>query len=581
VSGWPVVAADGGRRPVSARPAPATVRAAAALVERELAVLAPELVDGFRAALPVAAGSVAARLSAALWREDVAGARSRPAPAGRRHGFDRIDVPAGAGDGVPGGGGVPVDPVDLLPAAVLDSSGRALAAELANSVVNLAVALARPSPGGYPAAAGVGADLAALGAERLAVHGHNLHPCGRTRLGWQVADVLAHDLEAERTWVGFVAVPRERFVGDDVAAALAGAYPQVPAAPPGYVCQPVHGWQLAGVLRRYPWLRRLDASLPAWPTAAVRTLLLPAGSDGRHRYLKVSLDIQVTSTRRTISVASARNGPVISGLLGRLLADDPAAGRVVLLAETAGAAVGAGSGRDVSAILRSGLDGRLAAGETVLSGAALSARSAGGPVVAELVDRYAATRGVVVAADAALGFVTEYARLLLPPLLRLTTRYGVALEAHLQNCLPTFVAGVPHRMVWRDFAGLRLHLPRLAAAGVAPPLWPGSVTATGDLTAVRAKVGYSALQAHLGELVLRLTGSHGLVEAAAWRAVRQVVDETYEPLRADRDRRVAAAAAADHAALTARRVPHKALVRMRLAGSGDVHVAVRNPLHGG
>jgi siderophore synthetase component len=154
------------------------------------------------------------------------------------------------------------------------------------------------------------------------------------------------------------------------------------------------------------------------------------------------------------------------------------------------------------------------------------------------------------------------------------------LEAHLQNCLPTFVAGVPHRMVWRDFAGLRLHRPRLAAAGLAPPLWPGSVTVTGDLTAVRAKVGYSALQAHLGELVLRLTGSHGLAEAAAWRAVRQVVDETYEPLRADRDRRVAAAAVADHAALTARRVPHKALVRMRLAGSGDVHVAVRNPLHG-
>jgi len=26
-------------------------------------------------------------------------------------------------------------------------------------------------------------------------------------------------------------------------------------------------------------------------------------------------------------------------------------------------------------------------------------------------------------------------------------------------------------------------------------------------------------------------------------------------------------------------VPHKALVRMRLAGTGDIYVPVRNPLH--
>jgi hypothetical protein len=38
-------------------------------------------------------------------------------------------------------------------------------------------------------------------------------------------------------------------------------------------------------------------------------------------------------------------------------------------------------------------------------------------------------------------------------------------------------------------------------------------------------------------------------------------------------------ARADHAALTAARVPHKALVRMRLSGAGDTYVDVRNPLH--
>jgi siderophore synthetase component len=155
-------------------------------------------------------------------------------------------------------------------------------------------------------------------------------------------------------------------------------------------------------------------------------------------------------------------------------------------------------------------------------------------------------------------------------MLRLTVR-GVALEAHLQNCLPTFTGGVPHRMAVRDFAGLRLHPGRLAAGGHTISLWPGSVVGTADETVLRAKIGYTALQAHLGELVIRLGESHGLDEDTAWRIVRAVVDDTY----ADQG----PTGRADHAAVTAARVPHKALVRMRLGGDGDTYRPVRNPLH--
>jgi siderophore synthetase component len=431
----------------------------------------------------------------------------------------------------------------------VEGRGWALAAELANAVVNLAIAYARrdatPPAGGGP-------DAEAVTLERLAVDGHNLHPCGRTRIGWDVDDVLAHDLEAGTTRIGFVAVRRDAHVGDDLGSALGVD------APPGYVAQPVHAWQRDAVLaRRYPdllrdgTLRILDGAIPAVPTAALRTLLLPRGG-----YLKLSLDIQVTSSRRSISVASTRNGPALSALLGRLLAGEE---RVVLLAETAGAAL-AGS-RDASAILRAGLAGHLAPGERVVPGGAL-------PLVAgDLLREHG---------GGPLAFLTDYARLVLPPLLRLATRHGIALEAHLQNCLPTFTAGRPHRLVLRDLAGMRLHRPRLAATGAELTLWPGSVIGTDDLHTMRAKLGYTALQAHLGELVIALTGL-GLDEAAAWRAVRDVVDETYEPLRADPA--TASAAAADHAAFTAPRVPHKALVRMRLTGAGDVYIPVRNPLH--
>jgi len=518
---------------------------AAAHAEAALAVHAPHLVDRFTAALPGAADTVGRRLRDALVREDIGDARARNAGQGRAHAFDRVEF---ATSGV-------ADPVDLLTG--LDAPG--FAAELGNAVVNLAIATARHAP----TATGAGPDADAISAERLAVAGHNLHPCGRTRLGWDTTDVLAHDLEAGHTTVGFVAVRDDWHLGDDVGAALVQVYPQLPLAPPGYRLQPVHAWQRDtvlparyGDLLRTGALRILDAELPAIPTAALRTLLLPPGTDGRRRYVKVSLDIQVTSTRRSISVASTRNGPGVSALLHELVAGDPDGHRLLLLAETAGAAVpGAGQGRDLSAILRDGLDDRLEPGERAVPGGALP------HLVAGLVGRR----------DAG-AWLDAYARLLLPPLLRLTVR-GVALEAHLQNCLPTFVGGVPHRLAVRDFAGLRLHPGRLAAAGHTVRLWPGSVVGTDDAGVLRAKIGYTALQAHLGELVVRLGESHDLDEDAAWRIVRAVVDETYASLAPD------PVAAADHDAFTAARVPHKALVRMRLSGGGDTYVPVRNPLH--
>ncbi len=475
---------------------------------------APALVTPFREALPRAADTVARRLVGALHREGLA----RWTGPGTRHAFDRVEP-------------------DLSAGQVPDVTHPGLAAELTSAVVNLALAYARPRP----PSAGADPDGRALDLERLAVDGHNLHPCGRTRLGWQVQDMLDHDLEAPSTWVGFVSVPEKMALGDQMSDLL-----KVKAGP-GRALLPVHGWQLGHLRRLHAGafgdgtLEVLDERWPALPTAALRTVLIPEGF-----YLKLSLDIQVTSTRRTISVASTRNGPMLS----RLLAERIDSGRVLLMEETAGAASPLGNGRQLSTIVREGLAGVLEPGEVPIPAMALPATD---PITGRtLLDGLVAQHG-----GGPLEFLHDYARLLVPVVLRLAARHGIGLEAHLQNCVPTFVGGRPHRLALRDFAGLRIW----AQPGVR--LWPGSVIATDDREVMLAKVAYTVFQAHLGELVLRL----GVDEAQAWRAVREVVDQTL-------------AGHPDHAFYTAPTLPHKALTRMRLAGQGDVYVAVRNPLHG-
>lgn len=504
-----------------------------------VAKLAPELEQGFRDSHPVAQVKVATKLAEALWREDIGDARRRFR--GRVHAFERVVL----------------EPIEQDPLSMLDHYG--MRSELASAVTGLALGYARRkaiderlrgtgAAHALDAVAGLGPDLAGVRLERLATEGHNLHPCGRTRLGWDVRDMLHHDLETPATEVTFLKVRWPAIVGDDLSD-LAGA-----SLPQGAGLLPVHAWQAEHLRAAHPalfadgTLQPVDETVPALPTGALRTVLLGSG-----RYLKLSLDIQVTSTRRTISIAATRNGPVLSELIGRLVADDPEGERILLMPEVAGAASTIGTGREVSAIVREGLDGRLTPGEVAVPGSALPAVDplTGRTILAGLVDRYGA---------GPLAFVADYARLLLPVVLRLATRYGIALEAHLQNCVPTFVAGRPHRMALRDFAGLRI------MAGSAPPLWPGSVIATDDRTVMLSKVAYTAFQAHLGELVIRLTESHGLGEDEAWRSIRQIVAEILE-------------GHSDVEFYTAPAMPHKALTRMRLSGPGDLYVPVRNPLH--
>jgi siderophore synthetase component len=538
-----------------------TVRSVVADTDAVLRDLDPDLHRRWRYALPAAAETVARRLVAALGREGLACVEGDTMTltgfgtvAVRRHGFGRAEptgpLPAPAPALLAG-----------LAGALSRAQGGDLPAELDSAVANLALAHARRPAGSDPFTLATGPDERAVAFELLATDGHNLHPCGRTRLGWSVRDVLAHDLEARSVPVHFVGLRREHLLGDDVGARL-----DRPGTP-GYAAHPVHPWQLAhlratradlfaaGALVDLPDV----APLPAAPTAALRTLYAPG-----HGYLKLSLDIQVTSTRRTISTASTRNGRALTGLLTDLLGGEA----VFLLAEPAGgAARELAADRDLAAIHRTGLAGRLADDEVAVPAAALTALLPNGRSVArELLRRVGGS---------ATAFVVAYARLLLPPLLRLVTRHGIAVEAHLQNCLPVFsTGGAPRRLALRDLAGLRVHPGRLAARGHRLALWPGSVIVTTDPDALRAKLAYTSLQAHLGELVRHFAVAELLDESTTWRAIRSIVDNVYDDLRADNPH-----AAADHAFFTAPTVAHKALVRMRLGGAGDRYVPVDNPLH--
>ncbi|MEV6850962.1 IucA/IucC family protein [Actinoplanes sp. NPDC051411] len=455
----------------AATPDPAQTRA-------ELSALRPDLVAGYDAELPGARASVLARLIGALGREALPGLISRQPGRARFAGGTEVHYPAEAAvlfaPGAPGlavrvstgaGPGTIDDPAALVR---LLWPGAGLAAEVDNSVANLALARADRAPRDRPGPHDPGRI------EQLLTDGHPIHPCCRTRGGMTVADVLAYAPEhAPVIRLRRLRVPEDRWYG---------------TAPPVLYAHP---WQADRLRADLPWLADDGETGPARPLMSLRTV---APLDGGP-HVKTAVDVQMTSAVRTVSPAAVHNGPILSALLRRLTADLP----IDILAETdAGAVIVDGRPQRHLAFLRREAP-NLRPGETAVPMAVLSAV----PVLLERVhDAY--------------GFMVLLGEKLFAPLLELLRR-GVALEAHGQNTLVVLRDGLPARILYRDLGGVRVDTRRL------PVDLEGDLPSD-DPRVLRDKLAASAISTVAAELITALT-RRGADPHRLWGIVAQAIGD--------------------------------------------------------
>ncbi|WP_158299880.1 IucA/IucC family protein [Glycomyces paridis] len=503
--------------------------------------------------------TLAGQVAAAAWRENLAGYRDGPVPEGANESaFNQLAwAKAPEGDAVAALAAILGEPPPAHLAAELDSARTGLdvalprAAARSRHLAGLAHRAGTDTLAALAARCTKDADATARLLETLATEGHQLHPCARTRLGWSRTDLERYDLEAPRPVpIRLVADPGrvlERS-GTDFRdhPMLAGLDLPDPVLP-------VHPWQLEH--RVLPGhrdlfdagrLRVLEATVAAWPTAAVRTL---AG----HRapgYLKLALGIQITSTRRDISPATAALGPALSAAVRRL--DDGSGHRIV--ADVAGAWL-PGS-RDLTALARESLAAHAPPGTVCVPATALAATS---PVTGmSLAAEYAHWSGDPAA------WLRDYAKAFTGPVLA-KARMGVGLEAHLQNSLVAMRGHRPVAALTRDLGGARIHTPSVPFALTLPP---GSPVDAPSMDDVRAKVAYTLFQNHFAALAAALERDLGLDAAAFWSDLADHIAGLDLP-------------AADRDAYLAPKQPTKALLTMRLRPGRDIEALVDNPLAAG
>jgi len=538
----------------SASAPPGRHTAGPAQTRDDLAALRPGLLGRYDAELPGARAAVLSRLLGALDREPLPGLTARaPGVAAFADGVTvRFPTAAAAAFATPPAGltaelsrtehgtateplraerardGAPTDAQGEstgLPSAALDDPAALvrllwpdspLAAEIDNSVANLALArAARPAPG-LPRPDDP--DALAL-VERLATDGHPLHPCCRTRGGMSVADVLAYAPEHSPVIrLRRLRAPADRWYGD---------------APPILYAHP---WQADRLAGRYPWLADGGETGPCRPLMSLRTVA-PLGG-GPH--VKTAVDVQMTSAVRTVSPAAVHNGPRLSALLRAVTADLP----IGVLAETAaGAVIVDGQPQRHLAFLRREAPA-LRDGETAVPLAVLSASPL---LLSTVTDAY--------------DFLGLLGGVLFAPLMTLLAR-GVALEAHGQNTLVVLRDGRPVRILYRDLGGVRVSPARLRAAGVEPPELHGDLPSD-DPAALRAKLAAAAFGTVAAELIAALARRRGAEVGRLWGIVAAAVRGAPDAPHLLRDP-----------------LPIKATTAMRLAAHplDDIWAHVDNPM---
>jgi siderophore synthetase component len=437
--------------------------------------------------------------------------------------------------------------------------------------------------------------------EQWVVEGHPLHPGARMKMGMEVNDVIGNAPEwGARPGVALVAVARSacRVVTRGKEGAVDLLTREYPAIRPGvsaalarlgksaedYELIPVHPWQLAhtlpklhaGPIERGEVIPIPGCILPAFALISVRSFAPVQRRGERKHHLKTAINVHMTSAVRTVSPNAAENGPVLSAVLAEISRrEDKFGGQFAAVAEDVGIYYQpTDSGLDpdtaalqckhLAAMLRENPENFVRDGEIAMPAAALTALSplGSGPIIAELIDAYAAQRGLIDRRQAAVGFIRRYAQVSVPALLTLMTRYGIALEAHMQNSVCVFRDGELTRMLVRDLGAVRVLPERLQRQNLTLTLMPGSAILADDLEDLRNKVYYSFFQNHLAELIVAIVRHLGVDEQALWKEVSLAARAAFDVLKIVDG--LKDLAAGDAEALFRPRLALKALATMRL-----------------
>eukprot|EP01132_Coremiostelium_polycephalum_P003775 gene3775-4699_t len=128
----------------------------------------------------------------------------------------------------------------------------------------------------------------------------------------------------------------------------------------------------------------------------------------------------------------------------------------------------------------------------------------------------------------------QYIEMLLTAGIIFFSRYGIAFELHLQNTLLVVncLTGEPIKLLIKDWAGIRIFPPRLKRQGYDFDYLPGSVTIKNDISDCYPKIFHSLFICHISEVINTISENViQIKESELWDIVYEICSNTFQSLK--------------------------------------------------
>lgn len=361
----------------------------------------------------------------------------------------------------------------------------------------------------------------------------------------------------------------------------------------------VHPWQFEHILlSQYQQeldkqlIIPIDMTLPYYAGLSFRTLMPKYPKLFPH--IKLSTNVHITGEIRTLSEQTTHNGPLVTKILNDILKSDidfqPY--RIETLDEIAGihfynfkdsSAIQTKRSEQLGTLFRENIYTLIEDNTIPIISSSLVAYYPNNtePPIESLIQRYQHTHQFKSFEKAAYAWIQDYATQLLGIVMPLYVKYGIALEAHLQNSIATFNQdGSLSKIYIRDFEGLRIDETQLNQMGYQTSHFhKKSRILTQSTTSVFNKVFYSTVQNHLAELILTITEKveNADFEKVMWNDISHIIQNILAKLtdvdevRLQNITKILFAASIDYKCVTTMRLEDEA--------HDYTYIKVDNPLH--
>ena len=492
--------------------------------------------------------------------------------------------------------------------------------DLNNSVTNMAIALSYQA---YTLENNkkslyeliMNAEDSYLSSEQFVIEGHPIHPGAKLRKGMTPETVINYSAEfGNAISLQFILIHKSiakaqtyieeendllfrLFEGLEAAVMNHVGHDQVNQ----YYVMVVHPWQYDHILLqeykeelKTKRLIPIDYQQSYYAGLSFRTLMPKYPKKSPH--IKLSTNVHITGEIRTLSEQTTINGPQVTHILNDIKQKDSLFKHINAdtIDELAGihfynsldkVTTRTKRSEQLGTLFRTNIYHLIKNETTPIIPSALVSSTIynNEPLIVSLINKYKEKNKFPTFEIAALSWINLYGQALIDITIPLYVKYGIALEAHLQNSIATF--SEDGRLDWlyiRDFEGLRIDRIRLNKMGYSTASFhEKSLILSDQPQTVFNKVFYSSIQNHLGELIVSITKSSedSNFEKQLWQLIRDILIAKLNDIANDIDdqQRVKNI----KSILLAPKIDYKCVTTMRLTDEADyyTYIKVDNPLH--